>query len=84
MQIYFKIFILIFSLLIDERPYACDQCNKSFKDKSLVIRHKKTHGKDRPFSCAHCSRVFLSKSELRRHLTVHSGILYIILLNNKL
>lgn len=52
----------------------CDQCSKSFKDKSLLIRHKKTHGKDRPFSCAHCNRVFLSKTELRRHLTVHSGM----------
>ncbi|PBC25124.1 Zinc finger protein [Apis cerana cerana] len=65
--------------------YSCKTCEKTFRmltnlkrhlkthnNKSLVIRHKKTHGKDRPFSCAHCNRVFLSKSELRRHLTVHS------------
>lgn len=56
-----------------ERPHRCDQCEKSFKDRSLLIRHKRTHGKERPFSCAHCNKVFLSKSELRRHLTVHSG-----------
>lgn len=61
----------------DERPHRCDQCNKGFKDKSLLVRHKRTHGKERPFSCAHCNKVFLSKSELRRHLTVHSGVSYI-------
>lgn len=48
----------------------------------MLIRHKRTHGKERPFSCAHCNRVFLSKSELRRHLVVHSGMLLFHLVSN--
>lgn len=59
--------------IIGERPHVCDECNKSFKDRFLLKRHKRTHEKERPFSCAHCNKVFLSKSELRRHLIVHSG-----------
>ncbi|RLU20987.1 hypothetical protein DMN91_007603 [Ooceraea biroi] len=62
---------LIDIIVTGERSHACDQCNKSFKDRSLLIRHKRIHGKERPFSCADCNKVFLSKSELRRHLTVH-------------
>lgn len=64
--------------IIGERPHMCDECNKSFKDRFLLKRHKRIHEKERPFSCAHCNKVFLSKSELRRHLTVHSGALDII------
>lgn len=60
-----------------DRPHVCDQCNKGFKDRSLLKRHKRIHEKERPFSCAHCSRLFLSKCELRRHMTTHSSTMSI-------
>ena len=53
--------------------YACPVCNKRFKSRGLVARHRKTAHKG--FSCHICFAKFSSQANLRRHhKRFHSGI----------
>uniref|UniRef100_A0AAR5PSP1 Protein krueppel n=3 Tax=Dendroctonus ponderosae TaxID=77166 RepID=A0AAR5PSP1_DENPD len=55
-----------------ERPFQCDQCEKSFSDKSNLNRHAKTHGADRPYQCSICLKGFLRMSSKELHVnTAH-------------
>ncbi|XP_073831442.1 uncharacterized protein [Musca autumnalis] len=54
---------------------ACDICEKSYKDKSVLKRHKDTYHRDndKRHQCHICDRIFANKPNLDDHLTrVHS------------
>ncbi|KAF7275002.1 hypothetical protein GWI33_012282 [Rhynchophorus ferrugineus] len=52
--------------------YSCDICSKTFKFRSLLNMHKRTHFKERPFLCSICGKGFADKYGLRSHSITHS------------
>lgn len=51
---------------ISERPYKCDQCQKSFAHKANYLSHLKTH-ETKAYVCKHCGLQNSSASKLRHH-----------------
>ncbi|KAM7014961.1 uncharacterized protein LKV04_012864 [Tautogolabrus adspersus] len=58
---------------ISDRPYTCSVCKKTFKMKSILTRHMKTHSGEKPHSCSVCGKSFIQRSYLQTHLKSHSG-----------
>ena len=50
-----------------EKRFECDECKKTFYDKSTLNHHKKVH----TFVCKTCEKVFLSKDDLNKHKKSH-------------
>ena len=62
----------------NEKPYVCNNCSKSFKNKSNLWRHNITeHEKDSKglmnnvLKCETCDKTFLEKGKLNKHLIGH-------------
>lgn len=49
------------------KQYKCEQCDKSFKRKSELSRHKKIHSDERPFVCETCGVSYKRQTHLTRH-----------------
>ena len=56
-----------------ETLHPCIHCDKSFKKKSLLLRHILSHTGEKPFKCSQCDKTFTQKTSLNRHLKVHTG-----------
>ena len=50
---------------MDVKSIICDVCNKTFKSKSYLKIHKRTHSGKKPYKC--------EKGDLTRHMLVHNG-----------
>merc|ERR1712183_121630 len=46
---------------------SCDQCNKSFRQRTNLQIHKKIHLGLKPFKCKHCDKEFSQKSNMKVH-----------------
>lgn len=58
------------------QPFRCDICDRRYKSKCNLNRHKRTtHVPDdqKPFVCTICGKLFPLNCELRRHSRVHSS-----------
>ncbi|KAL1455082.1 hypothetical protein WDU94_009201 [Cyamophila willieti] len=49
-------------------PYRCNMCPHSSTDKSVLLRHMRTHNGDRPYECSICRYAFTTKANCERHL----------------
>ncbi|XP_013163463.1 PREDICTED: zinc finger protein 708-like [Papilio xuthus] len=49
----------------------CDQCDKTFVDRSAMRNHLFIHMGDKEFSCPHCDKKFLFKRAMEVHRATH-------------
>jgi len=74
----FKIQVCIYRLSkknSSARPYICDACGKSFKDRSNLSQHLRVHTKEKPYVCSFdgCKKSFAHSASLKEHLNSHCG-----------
>lgn len=64
----------------DTKPFVCDLCQQSFRQKQLLARHMKlyhtaNYEPPKPLKkghvCPHCERAFAFKGNLMRHMEAH-------------
>ena len=65
----------------EDKPYACDECNKTFLKESKLENHKKTHQRNlqqpttattteiiQTLACPVCDKVFTDQIHLKNHI----------------
>lgn len=55
----------------NERPFACNICNRSYRHAGSLLNHKNTH-KTGHFNCTFCSKPFTNPMALRNHTRIHT------------
>nr|XP_037290685.1 zinc finger protein 182-like [Rhipicephalus microplus] len=56
-----------------ERRHTCHVCDKSFRDKSKLKRHWRTHTGEKRHHCFICQKSFSEKNILTDHMLTHTG-----------
>ncbi|KFO33955.1 zinc finger protein 22 [Fukomys damarensis] len=58
---------------LDEKPYKCTDCEKSFSQNSTLFQHQKIHTGKKSHKCADCGKSFFQSSNLIQHRRIHTG-----------
>ncbi|XP_058426166.1 zinc finger protein 75A-like isoform X2 [Diceros bicornis minor] len=58
----------------EDKPFKCQDCRKSFRVSSDLIKHQRIHTEEKPYKCQQCDKRFRWSSDLNKHLTTHQGI----------
>eukprot|EP01080_Neovahlkampfia_damariscottae_P009590 gene9590-1792_t len=69
----FTITIEIMTLEKDENDdlYHCEICEKSYKDRSNLVKHLRIHTKEKPFECKICGKEFAHSQSKNDHMNIH-------------
>ncbi|CAG0881135.1 unnamed protein product [Darwinula stevensoni] len=59
---------------LNEKPFKCDSCKRSFKRKDTLARHMVKHDSGRKFMCPLCGRYFALLSKLEHHVDVTHSV----------
>ncbi|KAL4702831.1 hypothetical protein ACJJTC_009296 [Scirpophaga incertulas] len=54
-------------------PVVCEICGKSYKTKSLLTYHQRSHTGETPYECHLCPRKFAIHEYLKVHIRKHTG-----------
>jgi KRAB domain-containing zinc finger protein len=73
------------------KPFACNMCSKSFKNRYQLVLHNRSHTGEKPFQCPICFKTFSMSSNLQKHFDIHSNDkayscvskLFLLLINSK-
>ncbi|XP_063959606.1 zinc finger protein 892-like [Lytechinus pictus] len=57
----------------DPKVFTCLVCEKTFLQRSHLLRHSLCHTGEKPFKCKECGKGFTQKSTCLRHERTHSG-----------
>lgn len=60
------------SIHLKERPYACDQCEVKFFDKSGLVRHMYVHS-NVDYRCTICYKIYRRPDYLKLHMKTHTS-----------
>lgn len=47
------------------RPFKCETCGKTFREKGMMKAHTKIHSTEYPFECSYCKKSFKLKAFLK-------------------
>lgn len=59
------------SQLVETKMHFCPICNRPFKNRSNMNKHKKLHNSLRPFVCDKCGNSYRQKHALKDHMRTH-------------
>jgi len=54
--------------------FKCKTCNRSFSDRSLLLKHIRLHSAERPHVCTRCGKSYLSSGGLKYHMNDHDSV----------
>ncbi|XP_061475660.1 zinc finger protein 436-like [Rhineura floridana] len=58
---------------LEDKSYKCSFCGESFKQRSYLVRHERTHTGEKPYKCSVCSKSFSQRSHIITHERTHTG-----------
>ncbi|KAG7485925.1 zinc finger 239-like isoform X1 [Solea senegalensis] len=56
-----------------KKPYACLECDKTFKSEYYFKIHQRIHSGDSPYICSECGKSFVTGNALKKHELTHTG-----------
>ena len=61
---------------VEARPFVCDICPKTFKQRETLVAHRLIHSGEKNFSCQKegCDKAFTKEWTLVQHERIHTGV----------
>lgn len=56
-----------------DRPFACSDCDKRFRQCGTLQAHRRIHTGEQPFACSYCDKRFRQFGSLQAHRRIHTG-----------